>query len=90
MLDKSEGVAERGEMFLQHSREAVIKEYFFGDARRSLSPQIQQVDFDSVTIYKPSDCMCIKHTCFTLAQYADIYQTPRMVTTRWCARSHPL
>ncbi|KAH7324695.1 Pre-mRNA cleavage complex II protein Clp1-domain-containing protein [Stachybotrys elegans] len=55
MLDKSEGVVERGEHFLQHSREAVIKEYFFGDARRSLSPQIQQVDFDSLTIYKPSD-----------------------------------
>ncbi|EGR45441.1 uncharacterized protein TRIREDRAFT_23190 [Trichoderma reesei QM6a] len=54
-LDKSDGVVERDEAFLQHSREAVIKEYFFGDAKRTLSPQIQQVDFDALTIYKLAD-----------------------------------
>ncbi|KAI9152164.1 mRNA cleavage and polyadenylation factor CLP1 [Paramyrothecium foliicola] len=54
-LDKSEGVVERDEAFLQQTREAAIKEYFFGDARRTLSPQIQQVDFDSLIIYKPSE-----------------------------------
>lgn len=63
-LDKSDGVVERDEAFLQHSREAVIKEYFFGDAKRTLSPQIQQVDFDALTIYKLADCT------FTLASRA--------------------
>ncbi|KHN98473.1 calcium-transporting ATPase 3 [Metarhizium album ARSEF 1941] len=54
-LDRSEGVVERDEGFLEHSREQAIKEYFFGDARRALSPQIQQVDFDALVIYKASD-----------------------------------
>lgn len=51
-LDRSDGVAEQDESFTEHSREQIIKEYFFGGARRSLSPQIQQVDFDSLVIYK--------------------------------------
>ncbi|KAG5976917.1 hypothetical protein E4U55_007161 [Claviceps digitariae] len=54
-LDRSEGVVERSEAFLEHSREQAIKEYFFGDAKKTLSPQIQQVDFDSLVIYKASD-----------------------------------
>ncbi|KJZ77782.1 hypothetical protein HIM_02959 [Hirsutella minnesotensis 3608] len=54
-LDKSEGVVERDENFMEHVREQIIKEYFFGDARRSLSPQIQQVDFDNLVIYKASE-----------------------------------
>ncbi|KAL6826478.1 Pre-mRNA cleavage complex II protein Clp1 domain-containing protein [Trichoderma camerunense] len=54
-IDKSDGVVERDESFLEQSREAVIKEYFFGDAKRTLSPQIQQVDFDSLVIYKLAD-----------------------------------
>jgi len=52
MLDKSEGVADRDESFMQHSREANIKEYFFGDPNRTLSPYTQQLDFDNLTIYK--------------------------------------
>lgn len=56
-LDKSDGVMDRDEAFTEQSREAVIKEYFFGDARRTLSPQIQQVDFDSLVIYRLPDCM---------------------------------
>jgi hypothetical protein len=55
-VDQSDGVVKRDEAFLQHSREATIKEYFFGDAKRTLSPQIQQVDFDSLVIYKLTDC----------------------------------
>ncbi|EEU41273.1 uncharacterized protein NECHADRAFT_95340 [Fusarium vanettenii 77-13-4] len=50
-MDKSDGVVERDEMFMQHAREAAIKEYFFGDSRRTLSPLIQQVDFDNVVVY---------------------------------------
>lgn len=56
-LDKSDGAARRDPAFTQRIREAAIKEYFFGDARRTLSPQIQQVEFGSVSIYKLSDCM---------------------------------
>ncbi|GFP57545.1 mRNA cleavage and polyadenylation factor CLP1 [Trichoderma asperellum] len=54
-IDESDGVVKRDEAFSQHSREAVIKEYFFGDAKRTLSPQIQQVDFDNLVIYKLAD-----------------------------------
>ncbi|KAG6006706.1 hypothetical protein E4U21_006781 [Claviceps maximensis] len=54
-LDRSAGVVERSESFLEHSGEQAIKEYFFGDARKALSPQIQQVDLDSLVIYKASD-----------------------------------
>lgn len=56
-LDKSEGVVERDEAFMQQTREAAIKEYFFGDAKMTLSPATQQVDFSAVTIYKIPDCM---------------------------------
>lgn len=52
LLDKSQGVVERDEGFMQQVREAAIKEYFFGDARRTLSPFTLQVDFTDVTIYK--------------------------------------
>lgn len=55
LVDKSEGVVDREELFLQHSREAAIKEYFFGDGKRTLSPLIQQVDFDSISLYKVPD-----------------------------------
>lgn len=69
-LDKSDGVVERSEFFIQQCGEAIIKEYFFGDARRNLSPQIQQVDFDSLVIYKVSDGKCLSRLGeigFTLA-----------------------
>ncbi|KAJ9151088.1 mRNA cleavage and polyadenylation factor CLP1 [Coniochaeta hoffmannii] len=54
-LDKSEGVVERDEAFMQQTREAAIKEYFFGDAKMTLSPATQQVEFGAVTIYKIPD-----------------------------------
>lgn len=50
-LDKSDGARERSEASLQHTREATIKEYFFGDGKRALSPQNQQVDTASLAIY---------------------------------------
>lgn len=56
-LDKSGGVVARDATYMQRMREAAIKEYFFGDVRRALSPQIQPVDFGSLVIYKLSDCM---------------------------------
>lgn len=37
---------------MQQMQEAAIREYFFGDAKRTLSPHTQQVNFDDATIYK--------------------------------------
>ncbi|KAF7563357.1 hypothetical protein G7046_g771 [Stylonectria norvegica] len=54
-LERPDGVVERDEVYMQHQREAAIKEYFFGDAKRTLSPLIQQVDFNDIVIYKTSD-----------------------------------
>jgi polyribonucleotide 5'-hydroxyl-kinase len=52
LLDKSDGVAKRDMQFMKHAQEAAIKEYFFGDAKRTLSPFTQSVSFDDVAIYK--------------------------------------
>ncbi|KAK8050913.1 pre-mRNA cleavage complex II protein Clp1 [Apiospora rasikravindrae] len=51
-LERSGGAVERDAAFMQSVTEAVIKEYFFGDVRRNLSPHTQQVPFDAVTIWK--------------------------------------
>lgn len=51
-LDKSGGCVDRDDEFMQQMREASIKEYFFGDVKRTLSPHTQQVSFDEATIYK--------------------------------------
>jgi polyribonucleotide 5'-hydroxyl-kinase len=55
LLDKSDGVAERDKQFMKYAQEAAIKEYFFGDAKRTLSPFTQSVSFDDVAIYKAPD-----------------------------------
>lgn len=52
LLDKSDGAMERNEGWMQAVQEATIKEYFFGDSNRTLSPFTQQVDFDGVAIYR--------------------------------------
>jgi polyribonucleotide 5'-hydroxyl-kinase len=54
-LDKSDGVSERDKDFMKFTREAAIKEYFFGDAKRTLSPFTQSVSFDDVAIFKTPD-----------------------------------
>ncbi|KAK3294466.1 Pre-mRNA cleavage complex II protein Clp1-domain-containing protein [Chaetomium fimeti] len=51
-LDKSDGVAERDKDFMKFTREAAIKEYFFGDAKRTLSPFTQSVGFDDVAVFR--------------------------------------
>ncbi|KAM3069456.1 Cleavage polyadenylation factor subunit clp1 [Clarireedia jacksonii] len=51
-LDKSGGCVDRDDVFMQQMREASIKEYFFGDAKRTLSPHTQQVNFDELSIFK--------------------------------------
>jgi polyribonucleotide 5'-hydroxyl-kinase len=54
-FDKSDGVAARDRDFMKFTREAAIKEYFFGDAKRTLSPFTQSVGFDDVAIFKAPD-----------------------------------
>ncbi|KAK0715184.1 Pre-mRNA cleavage complex II protein Clp1-domain-containing protein [Lasiosphaeris hirsuta] len=56
-LDKSDGVVQRDEQFMRFTREATIKEYFFGDSKRTLSPSTQSVSFDDVAIFKAPDGM---------------------------------
>ncbi|KAI1330953.1 Pre-mRNA cleavage complex II protein Clp1-domain-containing protein [Xylariaceae sp. FL0255] len=54
-LDKSGGVIEREPSFMQQIREAAIREYFFGDAKMTLSPFTQQVDFAAVSIWRVNE-----------------------------------
>ncbi|CAK7562788.1 MAG: Cleavage polyadenylation factor subunit clp1 [Sporothrix epigloea] len=56
-LDASDGVVSRSDSIEQRQREACIKEYFFGDAKRTLSPYTQQVDADTLTVFRlpPAD-----------------------------------
>ncbi len=54
-LDKSGGCVDREETYMQESREASIKEYFFGDAKSTLSPHTLQIGFDDAVIYKIKD-----------------------------------
>ena len=51
-LDKSGGCVDRDDAYLQQIREVQIREYFFGDKRRTLSPHIQTVEFSALTVYK--------------------------------------
>ena len=60
-LDKSGGVVERDQTFMQQSREASIKEYFFGDSKRTLSPFTQTVDFGGLTIFKVQEGTFLSH-----------------------------
>ncbi|KAI1170647.1 Pre-mRNA cleavage complex II protein Clp1-domain-containing protein [Nemania sp. FL0916] len=51
-LDKSGGVAERDEALMQSIRESAIREYFFGNAKMTLSPFTQQVDFAAISVWR--------------------------------------
>jgi polyribonucleotide 5'-hydroxyl-kinase len=51
-LSKSGGCVDRDEIFLKQTRQAAIREYFFGEANRTLSPHTQQVDFGQLLVYK--------------------------------------
>lgn len=55
-LDKSGGCVDREEAYMKQARQAQIREYFFGDAKITLSPHTQQVDFNQVTIYRVAEC----------------------------------
>ena len=51
-LDKSGGCVDRDEDYMRQLRQAQIREYFFGDAKNTLSPHTQQIDFSQLSIYK--------------------------------------
>lgn len=51
-LDKSGGCVDRDEGFMQKSRQSQVREYFFGDAKNTLSPHTQQLDFSQLSIFK--------------------------------------
>lgn len=54
---RGEPIADRDAAFLQAVRERGIREYFFGDARNTLSPYTQQVEFDALSIWKVNSGM---------------------------------
>ncbi|KAI0150357.1 Pre-mRNA cleavage complex II protein Clp1-domain-containing protein [Xylariaceae sp. FL1272] len=56
-LDKSGGCVERDIGFMQQTREAAIRDYFFGNAKMTLSPFTQQVDFGSVSIWRINETL---------------------------------
>ena len=60
-LDKSGGCVDRDDSFMEQSREASIREYFFGDPKRTLSPHNQYVNFDEVVVYKVYEGTLILH-----------------------------
>ena len=51
-LDRSGGCVDRDEAFRQQCGQVQIKNYFFGDAKTTLSPHTQQVDFAQLAIFK--------------------------------------
>lgn len=51
-LDKSGGCVDRDDAFMRQTQELAIREYFFGNLKRTLSPHTQQVNFDDITIYR--------------------------------------
>jgi len=51
-LDKSGGCVDRDDEFMKQAQEIALREYFFGDLRRTLSPHTQQVSFDEAVVYK--------------------------------------
>lgn len=55
-MDKSGGCVDRDEGYLRQLRQAQIREYFFGDAKNTLSPHTQQVEFSQMNIYRLAEC----------------------------------
>lgn len=51
-LDKSGGCVDRDQGYMQKFRQAQVREYFFGDAKNTLSPHTQQLDFSQLSIFK--------------------------------------
>jgi polyribonucleotide 5'-hydroxyl-kinase len=50
-LQKSGGCVDRDEAFMKQTRENAIREYFFGEAKRTLSPYTLSVGFDEMSVW---------------------------------------
>lgn len=64
-LDKSGGCVDRDESYMKQLRHAQVREYFFGDAKTTLSPHTQQLDFDQVSIYKVAESQFFPFLAFS-------------------------
>lgn len=51
-VPKSGGCVDRDEAFLQQAQQQSIRQYFFGDAKRTLSPYTIMVEFDTLKVYR--------------------------------------
>lgn len=51
-LQKSGGCVDREESFMKQSRETAIREYFFGEPKRTLSPYTMTVGFDGLNVWR--------------------------------------
>ena len=51
-VEKSGGCVDRDSKYLHQLRRAQIREYFFGTPRNTLSPHMQQLDFNQVQVFK--------------------------------------
>jgi polyribonucleotide 5'-hydroxyl-kinase len=51
-LAKSGGCVDREESYLAQTREIAIKEYFFGEPKRTLSPYTVTTSFDDLRIWR--------------------------------------
>ena len=56
-LAKPDGIPEIVDSFARQNRDAAIKEYFYGNSKRTLSPSLQVISFDDVAIFKTPDGM---------------------------------
>ena len=54
-LEKSQGVVTRDKDFMRSSQNAAIKENFFGDSKRTLSPATQSISFNDVAIFRATE-----------------------------------
>ncbi|KAL7269646.1 Cleavage polyadenylation factor subunit clp1 [Rhizina undulata] len=51
-LPKSGGCVDRDETYLKHARERSIREYFFGEPKRTLSPYTMTVGFQDLNLFR--------------------------------------
>jgi hypothetical protein len=83
-LEASDGVAERDEQFMRATRDAAIKEFFFGDAKRTLSPSTQSIGFDDVAIFKATDGVSFFIPC--PKRYANFEQSLKLTKGSRCSK----
>ncbi|KAF8417046.1 Pre-mRNA cleavage complex II protein Clp1-domain-containing protein [Tirmania nivea] len=61
-IPKSGGCVDRDETFLKLSRARQVKEYFFGEPKRTLSPYTMTVEFSVLRIFRLNDLSSMSNT----------------------------